>query len=476
LSAILGLLCSTWSAAADEPPLPQGLTPSEPTEEQAPPAPGGREEPPIPEGLEEPPVPEGLDAPPSETPTTSGGAQGLYSVHGFVDVRGGVRVTSTDPAERASLGEGRAQLAATAEWTLAAAEFVGDALYDPILDVHAVDLESGEGAFDLRAANVTLSPVHFMDLRVGRQIITWGTGDLVFINDLFPKDWTALLVGRHIEYLKAPSDAARLSLYTPVADLDVVWTPRLDADRTPDRRRLVSYDPLLGRTAGDEAIPKLTPRDEWITDSEFAARLRRQVGAYDVAAYGYTGFHKGPVGFDPDAGTAVHPELTVGGASLRGPLWGGIAHAEGGWHNSREDRAGDDPLVPNSQVKWLAGFEHELAESLTLGGQVAGELMLHHDSYLRTVPLGAPAADAVRHLLTLRLTALSLEQRLRAGLVLLVSPTDADGYLKPEVSYALDDHWTVEAGANLFAGTDAHTAYAQFEDNSNVWGAARVAW
>ena len=34
------------------------------------------------------------------------------------------------------------------------------------------------------------------DLRVGRQIITWGVGDLVFINDVFPKDYGAFFAGR----------------------------------------------------------------------------------------------------------------------------------------------------------------------------------------------------------------------------------------------------------------------------------------
>ncbi|MFW6031595.1 MAG: hypothetical protein ACOC9T_03300, partial [Myxococcota bacterium] len=32
-----------------------------------------------------------------------------------------------------------------------------------------------------------------------------GTGDLVFLNDLFPKDWRSFLLGRDLDYLKAPS-------------------------------------------------------------------------------------------------------------------------------------------------------------------------------------------------------------------------------------------------------------------------------
>ncbi len=35
----------------------------------------------------------------------------------------------------------------------------------------------------------------WLDLRLGRQIITRGVGDLVFINDVFPKDWSAFFPG-----------------------------------------------------------------------------------------------------------------------------------------------------------------------------------------------------------------------------------------------------------------------------------------
>ncbi|MDP2851847.1 MAG: hypothetical protein Q8O23_00405, partial [Gallionella sp.] len=34
------------------------------------------------------------------------------------------------------------------------------------------------------------------DTRIGRQVITWGLGDLVFVNDVFPKDHEALFSGR----------------------------------------------------------------------------------------------------------------------------------------------------------------------------------------------------------------------------------------------------------------------------------------
>ncbi len=76
-----------------------------------------------------------------------------------------------------------------------------------------MDLDSGDGAFDLREASLVFSPSADTDVKVGRQILTWGTGDLVFINDLFPKDWVSFFIGRDVEYLKAPSDALKVSAF-----------------------------------------------------------------------------------------------------------------------------------------------------------------------------------------------------------------------------------------------------------------------
>jgi hypothetical protein len=79
-----------------------------------------------------------------------------------------------------------------------------------------------------------------MDVKLGRQILTWGTGDLIFINDLFPKDWISFFIGRDTDYLKAPSDAIKVSLFGEQANLDIVYTPQFDSDRFIEGRCLAT--------------------------------------------------------------------------------------------------------------------------------------------------------------------------------------------------------------------------------------------
>ena len=63
----------------------------------------------------------------------------------------------------------------------------------------------------LREGYISYYPSSFYEIKAGRQVLTWGTGDLIFINDRFPKDYESFYSGRDMEYLKVPSDAVKIS-------------------------------------------------------------------------------------------------------------------------------------------------------------------------------------------------------------------------------------------------------------------------
>jgi hypothetical protein len=106
---------------------------------------------------------------------------GNIEVRGFL--LGGVTGRLSDagpegPKDDFMLGEGRLRLDLTAwsESVEAAARVKTDVVHD------AVD---GQVDLDVREAYVDYTAGAF-DFRLGRQIATWGVGDLVFINDVFP--------------------------------------------------------------------------------------------------------------------------------------------------------------------------------------------------------------------------------------------------------------------------------------------------
>ena len=472
--------------AAEEPPLPEGLGGAEETKKS--------DEPALPEGLggeaqkkdAEPALPEGLgqtEAPDAgkDTEEPESLADRLpFDLTGFWDLRGGFRLQEDAHEDDLSLGETRLQLELEKVFeeglTL---HLTGDFLYDMSLNEHRVFLEEGRGLFDLREAYAALRPTDFMDLRIGRQVLTWGTGDLRFLNDLFPKDWNAFFIGRDVEYLKAPSDAVKVSLFSDLANLDLVYVPRFEPDRFVDGRYVSYYNPMLGRRAGEDAVIDPIDRDDWFDEDEFAARAYRTVGAWEVAVYGYYGYWKSPSGTDPRTMKACFPRLAAYGASVRGPVGGGIGNVEVAYYDSMEDRSGRDPLTPNSQFRLLAGYEQDLpqiARDFTVGVQYYLEMRLDHDAWEDVRPPFLPDENRERHEVTLRLTKLLLNQNLELSFFAFYSPTDEDAYMRPRIAYDVTDHWRVEMGANIFFGSRKDTFFGQFEDNSNLYFAVRYSF
>lgn len=464
--------------ASDEPALPGGLNG------------GGGHEPVLPGGLDDgsedsgPALPQGLDEPtePESAERPIEDQRPLWDelgLTGFWEIRGGIRTQPDRYQKDASIGEARLQLEWKQQWRELRFAVRADLLYDPVFDHHSVDLDKGQGLLDLREAKVGFSPLEFMDVEAGRQILTWGTGDLLFLNDLFPKDWVSFLIGRDLEYLKAPSDAIKVSVFGDLANVDFVYTPAFDADRYIRGQRVSYYNSTLGRRAGRDAVIRDELPNKWFHDAEYAVRVHRNINSYEVAGYGYWGYWKSPGGMNPATGKATFPRLNVYGASVRGPALWGIANAEVAYYQSRQDQSGGDPMVNNSQMRFLFGWERdmpEIAPDFSVALQYYVEWMLDHDDYLRTLPAGTPAEDEDRHVVTLRLTKQYLNQNLTLSLFSFYSPTDADAYLRPRVSYNITDNWKVELGGNVFFGKYEHTFFNQFARNSNIYGAVRYSF
>lgn len=452
LCLLPGILAVTGYAHGQPPALPPGL------EDNA-------EEPPLPPGLIE-----DEETAPAETgkrgiPTQEGW---LSRLHGFWEVRGGPRLQD-DPAQPrdATLGETRLQLETDHAWERVTLEFTGDVIGDAVLE---------ELDFDLRRLRLTWTPLHNLDLSIGRQVLTWGTGDLLFINDLFPKDWQAFFIGRDEEYLKAPADTVKVSWFGKFLNADLVYTPEFEPDRFITGERLSYWSPLQGSRAGRDNMIDSDAPSEWFSDDEIALRLYRTLGAYELALYTYSGYWKSPAGQRLVPMQATFPRLNAYGFSIRGPLGKGIVNLEAGYYDSRQDRKGDDPFIENSELRILIGYERELGKNFTAGIQYYLQHMLDYDAYRRTLPALLDPRDRSRHTLTLRLTKLLLEQNLTLSAFLFYSPSDNDAYVRPKATYKINDRWRVELGANLFLGEDDSTFLAQFEDNTNLYAAARISF
>ena len=397
------------------------------------------------------------------------GAAAAVEMHGFVEGAVGGRL-GNDPAmdDDFILNEARFRLDLAHYLDRTELYFKGDFVADGFVD---------DTYLDIRRAAVLLRVSSSLDILAGRHVLTWGTGDLVFLNDLFAKDFVSFFVGRDDEFLKAPSNSVKATFYTDAANIDFVWTPTFTADEFISGERLSFYRPPLPDSLASMEMPPVVakePDEEW-ENGEFAARLYRDVGGYEFAAYGYSGFWKQPTAMDTTAMMPTFAELTVFGASLRGNLLGGIANVEGAYYDSREDREGNDPLVPNSQSRGLVGYERELLTDLTAGVQYYGEFTLDHDSLVATLPPGSAAPNDSRHLITTRVTKRLMQQTLTLSLFGFYSPNDEDGHVRLAATRDWSDAVSFTLGANVMWG-DEDSFFGQLEDNTNVYLRVRASF
>lgn len=474
-------------AYAQDPALPPGLAPAGARSPEspalppglAPEAPASPESPALPPGLggepaaEQPSLPPGLEAESevvteAEQPETESRRLLPDWLHGYWETRAAVRIVEDDVQPDFPLGEMRLQLDAERAFGPVYVEFTGDTIVDAVLE---------EMDFDLRRLVASWTPVDWLDVKAGRQVLTWGTGDMLFINDLFPKDWQSFFIGRDVDYLKAPSDSIRIGVFSDLVNVDFAYTPQFAPDRYITGERISFWNPLFSRRDGEDNQVDANPPSTWFKDDEFALRLYRRFGATEVALYGYGGYWKSPGGQRFPPMQATFPKLSVYGASVRGTLGKGIGNIEIGYYDSRQDREGSNPFINNSEFRVLVGYEQELAKEFTGGIQLYLEHMMDYQAYRNTLPSALiEPKDQDRFVTTVRLTKLLMNQTLTLSLFGYLSPTDNDAYLRPKATYKINDHWTVEGGGNVFLGEHDYSFFGQFEDNTNIYASARYAF
>jgi hypothetical protein len=380
---------------------------------------------------------------------------GGLSWSGFVEGGLGGRWEKVENLDRLSLGELRLRAETRYDHGSFLVDFKGDLAWDHVVE----DLDA-----QLRELAASFSPAARVDMKLGRQVLTWGTGDLLFLNDLFPKDFISFFAGRDEDYLKSPSDTARMSIFTAPVNIDIAWTPRFTPDDYLYGERFAFFNPMLGEVAA----PAQPRKADEPGSGEVAMRLFRTVAATEYALYGYRGRWKQPLGVDAN-GEAFFPRLETFGASVRTPLHKGLFNAETAWYNSRVKPHREDLRVPHSELRFLLGYDQELVRNLNLGTQLYAERIQDHQRLIAESPHPERERDQWRTVATLRLTHRALQDTLTSSLFVFLSPSDEDFYLRPSVAWRRDDHWILSAGLNVFGGRHEHTFFGQLEDNSNGW-------
>jgi hypothetical protein len=345
----------------------------------------------------------------------------------------------------------------------ASIRFKGDLIYDHV----AEELDT-----DLREVYLDYTTADF-DFRLGRQIVTWGVGDLLFINDVFPKDYVSFFSGRPLEYLKIGVDGLRTRFSSALINAEFLVIPFFEPNNLPGSDRFLLFDPFPAIPSREKEEPKTT-----LENTQLALRLYRRIKDFDVSAYAYRGFWLTP-NMMPDDLTSptevitFYPKLSIYGMSTQGGALGGVLSIETGYYQSREDKGGKDQFIRNSQIRFLIGYQHQIWQDFTAGVQYYSEYMLNHDEYVENLPAGAPKLDEYRDITTVRLTQLLKHQTLKLSFFAFYSPSDEDYLIITEVKYNITDEFSAALGANIFGGPEDALNFGQFDKNDNIYAVVK---
>ncbi len=335
---------------------------------------------------------------------------------------------------------------------------------------------AGKTDYDLREMNLSLTPFSFMDAKLGRQILTWGTGDYLFINDMFPKDYVSFFSGRDDEYLKKPSNALKLSFYPEVLNVDFVIM-QFEPNTHAKGDSVSFFDSFQGGISGIQSDRNLLEPPLQASNNEYALRIYRNLGSNELAMYYFRGFDKSPRSYKDELNRQLYYErLDVYGASLRGPFAGGIGNAEMGYLHSREDSNGDNRLIQNSMLKLLLGYSKDMGNDLSVGFQYYYEQILDYDEYRDNLLAADYRWDEHRHVITQSLRKLYKHQTVTTALFNFYSPSDHDGYVRASVGYDITDQWNITTGVNIPWGEDENTEFGQMKKNKNIYVRVRYAF
>lgn len=336
------------------------------------------------------------------------------------------------------------------------------------------DHDDDETDVDLREGSIFVPVTSNIELTVGRQILSWGPAQFEFINDHFSKDFTSFFIGRDLEFLKAPNDAAKFSWFTGLANLDLVVTPNFDPDVVPTGDVIPVFNPASQRLVSQRNAPPVREPEDSLDQGELHARVHKMYGRWEVALYGYRGFTGTPRGWNGQR--SFFPELSSMGFSVRGPYKGAVVWVEGSYDDVRNDLAGDTTRLPPDRTHLMVGARYRFTPTLRTMLQATWDHQLDAETFRRLLPAGHPDRHENRFRLQGHVENTYLEDRLTLGVRGFWGVTEEDWHARLTANYEWSDAVSLHAGTLLYGADRPFTRFGALKDHDIVYTRLRYSF
>ncbi len=309
------------------------------------------------------------------------------------------------------------------------------------------------------------------ELRVGRQIVAWGRADGINPTDnLTPRDYTVLLPFDEDQRSGTPSARADVFL-TDQHTLTVFATPWFRPGKIP-------------LPAAQQDVPHVLPASS-LSNTEIGLRLNRVGDGLDWSVSYFHGYSLLP-DFNLIGGSVLalhHDRINVVGADFARNFGRFGFRGEAAYIATR-DPDGTDPFAKNPQLFWILGVDRTFFDNLSVNVQFfQRRVRAYRDpkgSFTGLVRTAAifnalldGALDRTGSGVSFRVGNKWLHETLEAEIFGIVNFNHGDAYVRPSVSYAVNDRWKATLGAELYDGPELSQFGSQ---RANRGGFAETRW
>lgn len=326
------------------------------------------------------------------------------------------------------------------------------------------DLALRHSSVRTREAYLDWTASKTLSIRAGRQVITWGVADYLFVNDVFPKNYDGFFSGKPFDHMKAAVDAVKFNAL--LQDNELEWVIAKPAqDDMPLPQRFISQALPAGMQATRTSAQ----------GGDFAMRLARKIGDWDGALY-LARYHSRDAGlyFKGNGLQWAAQSTRHLGASATGSIWGGVGLIEMSYSATTLPANNMNRFFFGKRAKVLVGYARDIGADVSISLQYLHELEMDYAAYQRSLAPMVSAAARSRQTLYARVQGKFLHQSLSVGAQLFAAQ-DGGKYFNPFVSYALMDGLNLEVGSNWFAGPTT-SPYGMMKQDSNLYTSLRYSF
>lgn len=303
----------------------------------------------------------------------------------------------------------------------------------------------------------------YLEVKAGRQIITWGVADGLRLTDLIsPMDYTEFMANDYDD-IRVPVNAINLKYPGESFSAELVFVPVPEYFVMPSGEDNPWTMPV---PAGVSMDLSGTP-EKRLKNSEVGGRLRFFLENLDFSLTALRTFNKSPItvaGFDPVAKSAVikgvYEPMNVVGGDVSIPAGELVIRGEVAAY------FGEPIALKNSMDYWhrssfnaLIGIDWYAGDNWTIMAQYMHKVIMDYQSVL--------GMEQNASMITARISKELLNNTLKLSVYGMFDVDNVGFYVRPAADYLLNDQITISLGADLLGGRRG--TFKTYRKNAQMW-------